>query len=319
MLYDTAGSARAAASIRFWQQQYTGISKFADCTWPPQRAPGFFIGPDDGSSEHEARGNLHLDNDRCLSGLDGIRTSVTLPGLTQLRHAHALHPVILIKSAYALFLASQIGKSAVAFGTVQGGRQWPFQPPSVEQTLPSPMSIAGPTFSFIVDIVKIDSSQTVLAFMKGLAAQQDLDVKHMHAPLPAVHGGLDAEDSRVLREVHRPSKFNWRPNLPSLEAEKKERLRVAVSDLFLNTATLFNFRQRDVEPETVYAQAQYDDCHVSKQEMERAVAEIFEIAEWLVKEENWERSLGACMQEVERSQQQTRTMDKKDAWVYASS
>lgn len=298
MLYDTAGSARADASIRFWQEQYTGISEFADCTWPPQRAPGYFIGSDAGSTDQTARQDLHLDSDHGLTGLEGIRASIALPSLSRLRHVHAIHPVILIKSAYALFIAFQTGKSAAMFGTVQGGRQWPFQPPSVEHALPSAMAVAGPTFSFVVDVVPVDPAQSALDFMKAMVAQQDLDVKHMHAPLPAIHSRLAPEDSKVLRTAHSPSKFNWRPNMPSEAAEAKEKLKVVVSDLYLGTGALMNFRQRDGEPEKVYAQAQYDDCHIGKEELERAVEKIFRAADWMCREENWGRGVGECLREV---------------------
>ena len=128
--------------------------------------------------------------------------------------ARNIDPVIVVKTAIALFNVQQTGQQYAIFSNLDAGRSWPFMPRWIP--LPPAMSIDGPTMEWTGNMIKILKEETVEHLLNRIRDDQAELSSHAHAPWFKVLDGLGAEGPDLITALGRQC-FNWDISLQYLD------------------------------------------------------------------------------------------------------
>jgi len=128
---------------------------------------------------------------------DGLDYGFDAPGLLDLK---ALHPSIIaavvLKVAMALVNVGRTGHTHALFINFEAARtRFPFIPTSLEALNPEAYEasdVNGPVMQGVCNLVEVPHSQTAIALLKRMQAEQLELTKHAHAPLRRIIETLNA-------------------------------------------------------------------------------------------------------------------------------
>lgn len=298
----------AIEAVSFHTNRLKGVGALQHTLWPRQRAPGWFKGTDSGWKDLD--GNLGepkqrkpLDTeDTGRFGLDGLSRTAKVPGLPGLREKHGILPHVILKAAVTLFNTHRTGSSTALFANLEAARTWPFTSDwtTTNQHLPNPLNIAGPTFELVVNRIEVsDKDEPVLKFLQRIQKDQTELSANSHVPLRELFNSpsLFAEDVAVIREVMTRQIWNWPSGIQTqaqthqASAASSSPNSIGVDGGNVSFEKLARVAYDDVclawtcglwDKETLYLNASYDDCQLSKDEAFVALGEVLSVAVWLV-------------------------------------
>jgi hypothetical protein len=213
MTYTQQTSLPATLDVQYMVQRLSGIGNQTKAFWPPQRVLDSMVA-NDKNSEHQLV-RMKADNSEPMRYplYPRVVTISKFPHLQVLKSKN-IQPVIVVKTAIALFNIQQTGQNHAIFTNIDAGRSWPFIPSWV--SLPPAMSIDGPTLEFTLNMFRILPDETVGTLLQRVRDDQNDLSSHAHAPLFKVLDGLKGEGPLVkdalLRQI-----FNWDISLSYLD------------------------------------------------------------------------------------------------------
>ncbi|KAK5121564.1 hypothetical protein LTR85_004736 [Meristemomyces frigidus] len=179
------------------------------------------------------------------------------------------------------------------FTNYQAGRVWPFQEPWIAALLPNAMGINGPTFEAVLNLIKVDPSETCLHLMQR-NEDQELLTEHAHAPLLEVQKRLGEEGTHLV-DVMRRQIFNWLPGMREQGGQARphdpQLLRVQLQSRS-DVGMLWNCGL--IDDKIFQMNASYDDAQLRAQEVGEIIERYFEIAAWITDPLHWSESVGDC-------------------------
>jgi hypothetical protein len=214
MMHSHAGSMPATLDVNYFVNRFSGISKETKAFWPPQRAPGWLIANDVDSPDLPSRTVARNGRERVR--YPRVVTKTKVPQMATLKEK-GIQPVIVVKTAIAIFNVRQTGQDHALFNSLDTGRSWPFMPSWIP--LPPAMSIDGPTMEWTGNMIHVLRTETVGELLERMTEDQEELSKHAHAPLFRVLDGLGKEGPFVLQGLLRQS-FNWDISLQCLDYAK---------------------------------------------------------------------------------------------------
>ncbi|KAH8899808.1 acetyl-CoA synthetase-like protein [Thozetella sp. PMI_491] len=213
--------------VEFNVHRLRGISKFTSALWPPQRAPGWMIGSDAGSlyaSERAAVRNK-IWGDAGVSWDKNTADAWSFPRLTRIINLHdvakirdkfKIDPQTIAKAGLAVFNVRQTGQPFAIFNTIEAGRSWPFVPDWMQDVLPHPMTIDGPTVEWMLNMINVElhskgdkTEETVRGFVERMQHDQQRLESHVHAPWFKVLTALGHEEAAVAVDASYRQTFVW--------------------------------------------------------------------------------------------------------------
>jgi hypothetical protein len=210
-----SGVTKAKAAIAFHARRLRGISLLTRALWPKQKAPGWMILDDAGSSDQEKRQTIRHEVwggrwNSVKSGSEEPRISriVHLPLFDQLVKDLGIPPAIFAKAAITLLNIIQTGSPHAIFTSWESSRSWPFLPNWIETRLPSAMSIDGPTLGWFLNMTEVTASEPLEVFLKRIREEHELATQHVHAPWSEVSRELQ-EEGHVATEASFRQGFVW--------------------------------------------------------------------------------------------------------------
>ncbi|OCL05845.1 hypothetical protein AOQ84DRAFT_379189 [Glonium stellatum] len=297
----------AMEAVAFHAQRLRGIGNLKKSLWPAQRAPGWFKGCDDGWTN--ADGTLGdtalripLDQPSDREGVDGLTRTAPTIRLKEMKAAYGILPHIILKAAVSLFNMRRTGTNAALFANVEAGRSWPFSKDwtTLGEVLQNPLNIAGPLFHVVINRIEITNpDEKVIHLLKRVQEEQVLLSQYCQAPLFEIQRALSSEDVKVMDEAVLRQGYNWAPGIQSAAAGRSQSTirppalakfqRVAYDDIgFAWTCGLW-------DPQTLYVNASYDDCQLSKPEVMLALEEVLCAGAWLSDPNNVEKKVSDCV------------------------
>lgn len=132
-----------------------------------------------------------------------------IPMMAKFGAQYGSHPAVIVKAAIVIINCISTETRAAMLLQLLSGRLWPFVSGEMASKLPHPYKIAGPTMASAIDIVRINSGETVGRFLRRLNSDQKLLSRFAHCP-PALPSLLDKEDQATLLASRRQI-FNWLP------------------------------------------------------------------------------------------------------------
>jgi hypothetical protein len=216
MTYSYQTSLPATFDVQFMVKRLSGIGERTKAFWPPQRAPGWMIGNDEGSEYQALRSRT-----RKLEPIKYPRIIkfTRFPHLPFVKSARKIQPSTVVKTAVALFNIQQTGQDHAIFTNMDAGRSWPFMP--TWMPLPPPMSIDGPTLELTVNMFHILPDETVGSLLQRVRDDQRELSSHAHAPLFRVLDGLKPEERPVVMDALQRQMFNWDISLSYLSGNNE--------------------------------------------------------------------------------------------------
>ncbi|KAL9582195.1 MAG: hypothetical protein Q9212_003430 [Teloschistes hypoglaucus] len=314
LYYNHRNSPIAQISIDYHVERMRGLSTLKSCMWPPLRRPGRFTNNDEGwlhedgtPGRAEDRQPLNVDRSLATWGATG---TMSVPNVRALKTEHGIAPSTTLKAALALASMVMTGQDTAVLSNVQAGRQWPFVDDFIARRLPSPVTIAGPTLTSVVNRFAIDdpAAATVLSFLRDAESEQALLTKHSHAPLSQIRKALSDADRAVYDEAMSGLCYNWLPewqtprthddhrNMDEEEGEIATGLKVVSAELHTDRVAVLQCGL--VSEEEASVTMRYDDCQIGAQEAERALRVFGMCAGWVCDRENWERGLKEGIEEL---------------------
>lgn len=231
-LYEDSPLAKRAAL--FHVKRLRGISRLTQALWPVQRAPGWMISNDEGScfaaERHRVRDQVwdgEWEEKAALFRYPRIGRVVHVPQVQRLKY-HGVEASLFAKCAIFLFNILQTGSSHAILNTWEGGRSWPFVPLWIESTLPSAMSVGGPTAQWILNLVEVYVHESLMDYFRRIVSDFRELEQHQHAPWQKIveelrDEGALAEDASFRQgfvwdvSLGLPSSSGFRNDMKTLE------------------------------------------------------------------------------------------------------
>ena len=160
---------------------------------------------------------------------------------------------------------------------------WPTAEGEPDSSLPNTMDIPGPTWETVINRIRVDRSQLLLSWLHDLQAEQALLTKYATAPFMHIEEALAKSDPDSVGEhelhdfVFRRQNFNWLPPSNTRYSNLEMLQSLSRADIGLQ----WNFKHEDVERGVVSLNVNWDDCQLWKREVEGAMSEVLQVAEWI--------------------------------------
>lgn len=238
--YSLSTSLPARQGIDFHVKHLRDItSQQKAAAWPPQRAPGWVLGPrrgwiplrEDvtaaGQAGYSNPTGLPLEEDparRSDGGSAPVAWRGELPGLNAFRTSvgEGLTNPVIAKVALALLNVYHTGHTHALFGSVQAGRaSLPFVPASLGEALAAadvnPADMPGPMFQRTANLIRVDRAETVGDLLRRVQELQNGQTRHCHAPLDAICEALGPEGGEMVLDTCRRLLLNWVPGLGAMD------------------------------------------------------------------------------------------------------
>ena len=129
---------------------------------------------------------------------DGLDYGFDAPGLLDLKASHpGIIAAVVLKAALSLVNVSRTGYTHALFFNFEASRaRFPFIPASLESLNPEgyeASDVNGPVMQGVCNLVEVLRSQTAIALLKRMQAEQTELTKHAHAPLRRIIDTLNSK------------------------------------------------------------------------------------------------------------------------------
>ena len=199
-------------------------------------------------------------------------------------------PSTIVNAAIAIFNTSITSSKHAIFGTLLAGREWPFINESLARLLPNPMSIAGPTLTGAVIVVRVDDTEPISTLLGRLEAEQRLLRRHQHVP-PDFPAHLDDADREMWILAQQRQYFNYHPNHTGLEnsasADAPLRLISETEYKVDRSHNVFVWECGLRDSETLRIRAMFNPDMFSAGQVIRFTESVFDIVDFLSDPDNW--------------------------------
>lgn len=168
-------SPAATASVSYHMKRLSGLHLHKQALYPPAPIP---------------RQAITESPDRLDYGFDA-------PGLSDLKTSHpGIIAAVILKAALCLVNVSRTGYTHALLNNFEAARtRFPFVPASLEALNPEgyeASDVNGPVMQGVCNLVEVPHSETAIALLKRMQAEQTELTKHAHAPLRRVIDTLNA-------------------------------------------------------------------------------------------------------------------------------
>ncbi|KAH8664402.1 hypothetical protein BX600DRAFT_436950 [Xylariales sp. PMI_506] len=267
--YSLRESPAARAAVKYFAETRRGLEKHKHGFWPSH--PPVY---------------MPRDIQIAADGVEGLTHGFEIPGLPVLRMSHpTVAPAMVLKAALVLFLRHKSGHSHAIFSQVEADRlRWPFLPGALGEH--SASDVGGQTIQSCLNVVAPGEHDTVIGFLKNLQSDQILQTKHAAAPRLLVMNAL-GEDARLLVPwIGAMTVFNWIGHpAASAPLQHLKALAVRVSP------KVFGFFMMCGMKGSQGMWIRLRGATFGLMELRQFVRELELLAQWLVKEDNWERKI----------------------------
>lgn len=271
--------------VKWHAERLSDIHLHRKALYPPARVP-------------------RLANIDCSDGLD---YSFDIPDLVEFKrhHPHITGSVI-FKAAMALVNVARTKHTHALFANLEAARSsmpfWPDTFRHINSTNGTSLAdldasdVSGPTMNGVINLIPVEKSEKVLAFLKRIQSEQTELTKHAHAPwrhiikaLNDLHPGQNAGE--MLPDTMRAQFLSWVPGFLG-EHEKIRVVRMAIR----TAQGLVIVASLGGEKGTEYTVTlRWDVANYSAGEVKAFIKDLETAVRWLLEEYNWERPVGVCL------------------------
>jgi len=223
LLANYAASVPAQIAVQENIRRLQGISRFPSILWPPQRAPGWYMGSDDPDVVVSPTCQRSKVRDQVWSSSGGwtaenaakfefarVRRIISLPGIGELGKRFGARPKEIMRTAIAIFNVLRTGERYAAFVNAYVGRRWPFVLEWMAERLPPPGSVDGPMMEWAVEFLEVvRKGESVGKLVERMVVEAREVENFVQAPWEEVAKGLGVEEGIFAEGVGRRQCFVW--------------------------------------------------------------------------------------------------------------
>ncbi|KAJ5765125.1 hypothetical protein N7520_004684 [Penicillium odoratum] len=282
-------------AVDFHVNRIRGVSSATDALWPPQIAPLWLKG--------DNQGWVHSDNtpgcanERPLldgkesCGTKGISRAVHVPKILELQHNFAITPPVIAKCACALLNVRMTGAKEALFGVIESGRIWP----SADDSHPDDkgidiLEVDGPTITHCLNRTTIVPDETAMQLLSRMSKDQDDILSHVNAPIDEICRKLDEPDMKTFIDIVHRQSFNWIiPGYKEHASDPIKRIEViARPDLCLSWLPGL------MEGNMLRLAVSYDDAQLRAKDVYSIMTEYLCAVAWLSDPANMDKPVSEC-------------------------
>lgn len=233
-------------------------------------------------------------NAALIEGDDCIQFTFDVPDIHKLRREHQdIKAQVVVKSAVALMNAHRTGHTHALFTNHEASRTYfPFVPKAVMDLAPKQFEatdVSGPTYQNVTNLVEIQESETVLAFMGRVQEEQTLLTKHAAAPWREIMKGLE-EGDKLIPKVISAQVYNWVPGLGTTGTNPHQHHELLNAIVRPHQGLSLNCGLGGPQNQTFIVQVRGDGF--DRDGLRKVGEEVEAITRWLVSKEHWESAVG---------------------------
>ena len=275
-------SPRATAEVNWHVKRLRNIHLHRKALYPPARVP----------------------RQEVKTGPDGVDYGFDAPNLLNLKKHHFhINASVVLKAAMALVNVSRTKHTHCLLNNYEACRSnlpfWPDTFRYIPTTNGSTVAdldaadVAGPTFNAVTNLIPVEHSESGLAFLNRLQAEQLELTKYAHAPWRRIMAALDElhpgeHAGEMIPETHSTYLLTWTPG----GLGEYERIRIANAVNRCALGMIF-IAALGGEQATMYGiSIRYDAANFSAEEGLVFVKDVEKAVLWLLEEENWDRPIG---------------------------
>ncbi|KAL8733533.1 MAG: hypothetical protein Q9181_003549 [Wetmoreana brouardii] len=281
--YNYRTSVPAQLTIDHYASRLKGMAQHQGGLWPRETFQSVNGNPPRTADQLLLKG-------RITSGLTGITKHIKIDmSNNQYLTVHKIPHVVAMKAAIAIFNTQQTGHPYAFFSNLQMCRSYPFLEPRIADRLPDPMDMPGATIEVTFDNIHLDFDEPISTVLHRMHLEQNEHTARAQCPLLTLRDRLGTDDGDFLNEVLRRQAINYNPVVAPDPNATLQNLQFAG-----NANLSFMWWCGMVDKETVQMRVTWNDEVMGEREAGTAMEGFERNIQWLVKGENWRRSVGEC-------------------------
>ncbi|KAL8892032.1 MAG: hypothetical protein Q9215_001034 [Flavoplaca cf. flavocitrina] len=237
---------------------------------------------------------------------DGLDYGFDAPGLLDLKTSHpGIIAAVVLKAAMSLVDVSRTGHSHALFNNFEAGRtRFPFIPASLEALNPEgyeASDVNGPVMQGVCNLVEVSRSDSAVALLRHMQAEQMELTKHAHAPLRRIIETLNASGNGagdMIVETHRTQFLTWIPGFLG----EYERIKVAQIAIRCVAGLVVVAGLGGPAATTYMLSMRWDVANYSRAKTQEYVEDLETAVRWLTAKENWDLPVGVLVEQLRRAE-----------------
>ncbi|KAL8868467.1 MAG: hypothetical protein Q9198_008168 [Flavoplaca austrocitrina] len=200
---------------------------------------------------------------------------------------------------------SRTGHSHALFNNFEAGRtRFPFIPASLEALNPEgyeASDVNGPVMQGVCNLVEVSRSDSAIALLRHMQAEQMELTKHAHAPLRRIIETLNASGNGagdMIVETHRTQFLTWIPGFLG----EYERIKVAQIAIRCVAGLVVVAGLGGPAATTYMLSMRWDVANYSRAKTQEYVEDLETAVRWLTAKENWDLPVGVLVEQLRRAE-----------------
>ncbi|KAL8797277.1 MAG: hypothetical protein Q9195_000430 [Heterodermia aff. obscurata] len=235
---------------------------------------------------------------------DGLDYGFDAPGLLDLKTHHpGIVAAVVLKAAMALVDVGRTGYTHALFNNFEAARtRFPFIPTSLEKLNPESYEAAdvnGPVMQTVCNLIEVPRSQTAIALLKCMQAEQLELTKHAHAPLRRIINALNAKvmgAGDMIMETHRTQFLTWIPGFLG----EYEHLKVAQIAIRCDAGLVVVAGLGGPTATTYMLSMRWEVANYSREKTQEYVNDLQDAVLWLTAKENWDVPVSVFLNKLDK-------------------
>ncbi|KAL8754104.1 MAG: hypothetical protein Q9199_004570 [Rusavskia elegans] len=236
---------------------------------------------------------------------DGLDYGFDAPGLLDLKTSYpGIIAAVVLKAALCLVNVSRTGHTHALLHNFEAARtRFPFIPASLEALNPDgyeASDVNGPVMQGVCNLVEVPRSQSAIALLRHMQAEQTELTKHAHAPLRRIIDTLNASGNGagdMLVETHRTHFLTWIPGFLG----EYERLKVAQISIRCVAGLVVVGGLGGPTATTYMLSMRWDVANYSRAKTQEFVEDVEAAVLWLTAKENWDVPVSVLLGQLRKS------------------
>ncbi|KAL8970633.1 MAG: hypothetical protein Q9197_003714 [Variospora fuerteventurae] len=236
---------------------------------------------------------------------DGLDYGFDAPGLSDLKTSHpGIIAAVILKATLCLVNVSRTGYTHALLNNFEAARtRFPFVPASLEALNPEgyeASDVNGPVMQGVCNLVEVPRSETAIALLIRMQAEQTELTKHAHAPLRRVIDTLNASGTGagdIIIETHRTQFLTWIPGFLG----EYERLKVVQIAIRCVAGLVVVAGVGGPTASTYMLSIRWDAANYSRAKTQEFVKDVETAVVWLTTKGNWDVPVGELVGRLRKS------------------
>ncbi|KAF2434213.1 acetyl-CoA synthetase-like protein [Tothia fuscella] len=228
---------------------------------------------------------------------DGFQHSFEVSDLPVLRKTYRdITAPIAAKAAWALLNVHRTKHTHALFANLEAARTtFPFVPKAMEAQFEA-TDVAGPTIQSVINLIKVNPQETVIAFLHRMQEDQTNLTKHASAPWKEIMAALGPDAGKLLSIVTQAQIFNWVPEMGTTGTNPFSHFEILKAVVRPEVGLAVNAGLGGKESGTMFLHIRGDGLDFRA--LQEIAYDLEKIIRWIVAPDHWNKAVDGYLQSL---------------------